>query len=303
MVPARTRTRRRETGHGAVRVQRHDQVRTVRPVERSPRTIVHLSDIHLDAAKQKPGVDPVGNLAALLERVDEIDPACIVITGDVLGEPDRDLYLEARDMLGPRNVVWCPGNHDDAQLMRDVFTTVADTEVGLGAVRVIAVDSTVPGRTGGSIDHIRLQWLDAALAESETPAFIALHHPPSVFAGHALGSILLDEVSSAHLERVLRRHAHRVAAVLCGHLHQCMAAQWAGTSVIVAPSSAYTMRRTHDGMQWAGSLGEMLVHRFDGPGVSSRVERTGAWQDTEETARMRMRGDESDSSPRSGLAC
>lgn len=261
-------------------------------------TIVQLSDLHLDAARQKPGSDPVGHLETLLCRVDDIDPACVVITGDIVGESDEGLYEQAAALLGGRPVVWCPGNHDDADVMRSVLGRVADTVVDLEHLRIIAVDSTVVGRVGGGVDHDQIQWVDATIAESDKPVVIALHHPPNTFTHHALEQILLDGVSSAQLERVVRRWAHTIVAVLCGHLHQTMAMRWGGVLTVVAPSSAYALRRCGDGMQWSNGPGGMLVHHVVGDSVSTRVETTGSWMATAETVAALERGGGCDPSTR-----
>jgi 3',5'-cyclic AMP phosphodiesterase CpdA len=71
------------------------------------RTIAHLSDLHFGAAV--PGI-----VAALVERVADLDPDVIAVSGDLTQRARRGQFRRARAFLGalPGTHVVVPGNHD-----------------------------------------------------------------------------------------------------------------------------------------------------------------------------------------------
>jgi 3',5'-cyclic-AMP phosphodiesterase len=61
-------------------------------------------------------------------------------------------------------------------------------------VRLILLDTSVPGRDAGRLSVAQLEWLEARLAERpEQPALVVMHHPPFLTGVAALDEIgLLD---------------------------------------------------------------------------------------------------------------
>ncbi|WP_235514765.1 hypothetical protein [Acidovorax sp. Root217] len=102
-------------------------------------------------------------------------------------------------------------------------------------VRIVAVDSCIPGRQHGRVDAAALAWLDAILSEArDKPTLLMLHHPPFMS-----GIPYMDEyrcMDADGLEAVVRAHP-QVERVLCGHVHRSMLRRWAGTVVCTAPST------------------------------------------------------------------
>lgn len=103
-------------------------------------------------------------------------------------------------------------------------------------MRIVVLDSTVPGAHHGRIDEYGIEWLKAALAaDCEKPTLVVMHHPPFVS-----GIPYLDRyccIETGPLEAVLRSFSN-IEAVLCGHVHRAMARRWAGTVVLTCPSTA-----------------------------------------------------------------
>lgn len=70
-------------------------------------TIVHISDLHF-------GMENLTIADALLEEIRQIDPAAVVISGDITQRARTKQYLAAKDFLGkidyPQIII--PGNHD-----------------------------------------------------------------------------------------------------------------------------------------------------------------------------------------------
>lgn len=250
-------------------------------------TLLHLSDTHLRAggARLFDLVDGTERLARALTvfAASGIVPDAIIFTGDLadLGEPAayaalRDLVEPFAERLGAR-VLWVMGNHDERAAFREGLLDEAaslapiDRVDELGGLRVITLDSTVPGEHYGELRDEQLQWLRDELA---TPAplgsILAMHHPPvpSVLP-LAVGVELRDQ---SRLAEVLR--GTDVRAIIAGHLHYSTFATFAGIPVSVASSTCYSQdltvptggMRPQDGAQTFN-----LVHVFDDTVVHSVV--------------------------------
>lgn len=218
------------------------------------RTIVHVSDTHLLAGNRPLGgrFDTAANLHATLSAVERtgVRPDAIVFTGDLtdLGEPEA--YAALRQSVEPvaerlgAPVVWVAGNHDerpalragllDAEPTQDPVTGVHD----LGGLRLIALDSTVPGWHHGDIDAAQLEWLRAVLAEpAPLGTILALHHPP--LPSHIPFFDILELRHQRELADVVA--GSDVRAILAGHLHYSTSGTFAGVPVSVASATCYTM--------------------------------------------------------------
>lgn len=218
------------------------------------RVIVHISDTHLLAGNRPLGgrYDTAGNLTATLAAVERtgIRPDAIVFTGDLtdLGEPDAYAALRAEvepfaARLGAP-VVWVAGNHDERPALREGLLDAApssDPVTGvwdLGGLRLVALDSTVPGWHHGDLDAAQLDWLRDVLA---TPAplgtILALHHPP--LPSHIP---FFDILELQHQDELAAAIAGSdVRAILAGHLHYSTSGTFHGIPVSVASATCYTM--------------------------------------------------------------
>jgi len=217
-------------------------------------TIVHISDTHF-LADQKPlygAVDTDATLTQALRQLEAsgIRPEALVFTGDIadLGENDayqriRSIVEPAAERLGAR-VLWVMGNHDDRARLREQLldepaaTSPVVSSLRLGGLRVIALDSSVPGFHHGELSEEQLEWLRAELA---TPApegtIVALHHPP-IPTSIPLMPVL--ELQRQHeLAAVIEGSDVRV--ILGGHLHYSTHSTFAGVPVSVAAATCYTM--------------------------------------------------------------
>jgi hypothetical protein len=79
------------------------------------------------------------------------------------------------------------GNHDDRDLLRAAFPEhrhlageggFVQYVVDEFTVRLVVLDTLIPGAPGGRLCEQRLQWLDRMLAASDRPTIVAQHHPP-----------------------------------------------------------------------------------------------------------------------------
>ncbi|KAA9111072.1 phosphodiesterase [Microbacterium rhizomatis] len=243
------------------------------------RTIVHLSDTHLLDGNTPLGgrYDTEANLLRTLEAVERLGvrPDAILFTGDLtdLGEPDA--YRRLRAAVEPvakrlgAPIVWVAGNHDERTSLRRDLLDLEPTEepvIGvwdLGGLRVIALDSSVPGWHHGDLDAGQLAWLRETLA---TPAplgtLIALHHPP--LPSHVPLFDILELRDQGRLADAIA--GTDVRGILAGHLHYSTSGMFAGIPVSVAAATCYTMNLQRPPSQVNGmDAGQSfhLVHVYD----------------------------------------
>jgi 3',5'-cyclic-AMP phosphodiesterase len=213
--------------------------------DRPPFLLLQISDSHIGANWD--GVDPDESLLRAVEAILSLSdrPDALLVSGDLTDNGDPEEYQRVRELLAPLDLVphVLPGNHDVRGPLREAFGLpgVGDEPVSyavdLGPLRLICLDSTIPGAEGGSLDGGRVEWLDAALAEDPaTPTVIALHHPPLLTEIPTFERIGLEPGSRDALAEVVGRHP-QVARIVAGHVHRSIVAELAGRAVVTAPST------------------------------------------------------------------
>lgn len=216
-------------------------------------TILHLSDTHL-VEQRRPlygAVDSDANLAALLERLRTAGTRldAIVLTGDLADAGAQDAYVRLRELVEPFAVeqgcpvLWVMGNHDDREAFRAELLREApgvgpiDRVHEVAGLRIIALDSTVPGHHHGELDGNQLAWLAEQLATpAEHGTLLALHHPPVPTTLPLLQLVELRDTDP--FADVIR--GTDVRGILAGHFHYATHTTFAGVPVSVAAASCYT---------------------------------------------------------------
>jgi 3',5'-cyclic AMP phosphodiesterase CpdA len=163
------------------------------------------------------------------------------------------------------------GNHDDRNALVRVFPACAPASdvhglqqaVDVGSLRLILLDSLVPGTQAGTLGAQRLAWLDEQLArEADRPTMLFVHHPPIEMGVPPVDdSRLLDAAALA----VVVGRQRNVVRVACGHLHREIFGTWAGTTLSVCPSTAHGFLfdlRPGGRLQAVASAGAFHLHRW-----------------------------------------
>ena len=187
----------------------------------------------------------VAALNALVPR-----PDAVALTGDLVDHGEAEEYAHLRELLAPlaMPVFVIPGNHDQREPLREAFGgdgylpaegflqyTVEDYPL-----RLIALDTLVPGSHHGTLCDKRLGWLDRTLAaQPERPTAILIHHAPFLTGIAYMDNFTFDK--PAALAEVIGRHP-QVERILCGHLHRAIDRRFAGTVAGTAPSTAHQIR-------------------------------------------------------------
>jgi Icc protein len=216
--------------------------------------IVHLSDTHFVAGGgglYDGSVDSETHLRQLFTELDASGacPEAIIITGDLADAGDPVAYEELRAVVEPAalrygaQVIWGMGNHDDRGAFREALlgqnpsAAPVDRVHWVGGLRIIALDSTVPGHHYGEVTGAQLDWLAEELASSAPHGTIlAMHHPPIPSVLDL--AVLVELREQDGLAEVL--HGSDVRSIIAGHLHYSTNSTFAGIPVSVASATCYT---------------------------------------------------------------
>ncbi|MEN8246507.1 MAG: phosphodiesterase [Thermodesulfobacteriota bacterium] len=212
--------------------------------------IAQISDLHIAGwGKKTYGIAPMAeNLARCIDHINRLDPKpdVVTVTGDITMSSLKEEAQRAEKILGKLQMPFyiIPGNHDDRSTLWSVFGGQAcpskldgfiNYVVDDYDVRLIGMDSTVPGGPGGEICGTRAAWLDKRLAEQKSkPTVVFMHHPPvkcGVWETDVDGFIGMDRLGD-----VIEKYAN-VERLMCGHIHLPAHVRWRGTVVSTAPST------------------------------------------------------------------
>ncbi|HWE35142.1 MAG TPA: metallophosphoesterase, partial [Isosphaeraceae bacterium] len=119
-----------------------------------PFLLAQISDLHLGEPAIS-GVKPKKSLREVIAALEKLpNPVdAIVVTGDLAEHAKPEEYRLADELIGRLGVPFyvLAGNHDDRATMREAFALPGaadepiDYAVDLGPLRLVVVDSTIPG--------------------------------------------------------------------------------------------------------------------------------------------------------------
>jgi len=174
-------------------------------------------------------------------------PDLLLLTGDLAEEGDDEIsYGRLREAIAdlPFPCFMTMGNHDSREPFRRVFPEAPAGDDGFihyaiddWPLRILVLDTLEVGRHGGGFCETRAGWLRARLAEApQRPTLIVLHHPP-IETGLSWMTESPDAEWVHRLGEIVAAQDN-IVAMIAGHLHRAVIAQWAGTTLAVCPSTA-----------------------------------------------------------------
>lgn len=237
-----------------------------RSVERDL-VFIQLSDLHLtDKAGERldPEAgpefsDPDYYLPRVISEIRGMSPrpAFVIISGDLVNNPSVAAYQRVRavvaELEGIAPVLLGLGNHDDRALFRQVVLDDAGVPTApyryattIGELRVIMLDSTVPGEVGGRIDPDQLAWLADQLRDPAPGGkVIVLHHP--VIQPFAVPHPIFQPnwflADAPDLEQIVAQHD--ILGLLSGHVHISSVVTFGGTIAATVASMTLMFDPTH----------------------------------------------------------
>ncbi len=241
--------------------------------------IAHLSDPHLigGGGLHYGVIDNAAHLRRALDRLAAVRPApqALVFTGDLADRGEPDAYATLRSIVEPvaagmgAIVIWTMGNHDErAPFASGLFDSddagFQDRVHEVDGLRIVALDTSVPGYHHGDLRPEQLAWLAHVLSvPAEHGTLLAMHHPPL-----PLPMLRAAELIELHDQQALADviAGTDVRGILAGHLHLSTWSTFAGVPVSVASASCYTtdpapVDRFVSGVDAAQAF--TMVHAYD----------------------------------------
>jgi 3',5'-cyclic AMP phosphodiesterase CpdA len=212
--------------------------------------IVQLTDLHV----RPPGVAAyrVAETNMLTERalraVAALQPVpdAVIITGDLTDCGLDSEYGLLVDMLRRHlsvPVFVIPGNHDRREVLLRHFPATGQAAgfvqyaIEDFPVRLVMLDTVVPGAGHGELCGERLDWLDRTLAaEPDKPTLIGMHHPPFLCGIQHMDAIALQQPE--RFAAIISRH-RQVSRIVCGHHHRPIFVAMGHAVASIAPSVAH----------------------------------------------------------------
>lgn len=257
--------------------------------------IAQITDLHIGFDRDNPHEVNVRRVNLVIDQINELRPRpdLLIVSGDMVENgDDADAYAHARALIGRWEgpTLFAVGNHDDRANFRAVLPDVPVDADGFiqfseyhGGLRLTVIDTVEQGRHGGSFCEARAEWLRAELAtDSATPTVIVLHHPP-IDTGIPWMSADPREGWVQRLKAVVEP-ANQVVALLSGHVHRPISAQFAGKPLIICPSTAPWVALDLDDVDPLHPDGRALIiadppafalHDWDGERLLTHFEMAG----------------------------
>jgi Icc protein len=206
--------------------------------------LLQVTDMHLfaDPADTILGVPPRLTLEEVVAEARTESWDRVLLTGDLSQDGSAASYKAARELMASLDAPchWVPGNHDQPSVMQEALDGPpcrAERAFGVGAWRVVMLDTSVADETYGRLSDAALDALDETLsAYPDTPTLIGMHHSPVPVGAAWLDPINLREPAS--FQQVVTGHS-QVQLVLFGHVHQAVEAQWGDTHLYGCPSTCF----------------------------------------------------------------
>lgn len=214
--------------------------------------LAHISDLHVAAAQPARALrrsDTNARVRALIRHLagyrTKID--LVLISGDLTEAGTVEDFAILRELLDelPMPFVLVPGNHDQRRNLRMTFPDLPfedpellNYEYRTPELRVLALDSLVPGAPQGRLGPRDLSWLEGKLQQHfDGTTCVMLHHPPCPtrmgLADQATLTTGTDQLFA------LLNCQSKPVMVLCGHMHRPYEAQCGQIRVYGASSPAF----------------------------------------------------------------
>ena len=188
--------------------------------------IVQITDCHLgrDVGERLVGMDTdesLDHVLALL-KAEQQSASLLLATGDLSNHGSSEAYQRLANKLQdlPMPSAWLAGNHDSRDLMvESVGEQRLPRTIHLANWLIVMLDSTLPGKVGGTLGAKELALAEQILQANTTAehVMVCVHHQPV-----SIGCEWLDEQQITDSDDFIAMLAKepRLRAVMWGHVHQ-----------------------------------------------------------------------------------
>lgn len=214
--------------------------------------LVQLSDLHLTAggAPLYGGVDTEAKLRMAFDRIAATGLRfdAVIVSGDLADDGAADVYRRLRRIVDDQEeALGCPilvgaGNHDLRPQLNAAFGDPQALDAPLDSVtqvrglRIVQLDSSVPGAGHGELSRRQLDWLAEELsAPAPHGTVLVVHHPPVPTSSEVMAMVALrnpEDLADALV-------AGDVRIILSGHTHTPGQSMLAGIPVAISGALSY----------------------------------------------------------------
>ena len=166
----------------------------------------------------------------------------ILLTGDLTQDPCLASYQRILNSLEVYKTpcICLPGNHDDYELMQQVFSTSlvsCHKQVLFENWQLICLNSQIPGAPGGRLSKQELLFLEDCLTGNPNHhALIAVHHHCLETKSAWMDTMMIE--NSQELLAIIKQYP-QTKAITNGHIHQVMDITIGGVRVLGSPSTCF----------------------------------------------------------------
>ena len=259
------------------------------PARRPRYTIVQISDPHVPAnGFLFDRVDAYARVQASVEMIAAAgcSPDVLVLSGDLADQGEAEAYVRLRPVIDAAlgrfgaELLVAPGNHDDVALLRahllgrEPEPGPLDAVVRVRGLRLIGMDSSVPGEVHGELDDVQLEALTGELTEPAADGTVLVVHHPPIWSTTPMSELVALR-KPQRLAAAIR--GSDVRLILSGHTHRVSAGTLAGVPVWVSPATgSHADVLARDGFRGHAGGGFTRVDILDdGETVATFVPLTG----------------------------
>lgn len=234
----------------------------------------HLSDTHIckdySGNQMKDLFEKAGspgvNLEKCLRELEARQLDFVLISGDLVHEGTSEDYRYLNDMvcscMPTTHVIYALGNHDKKQEFRAGLQMDPDDRSlyyikNINGLRVIVLDSAVPGKESGNISEEQVEWLEGILLEKAPKGSIITFHHPVEWEVEELGMQITNR-----LWELLKNSD--VLGIFCGHTHANSLNYLEHIPQITADSMAFGLGIEGDKLSFTDKTGYCLCEINDG---------------------------------------
>lgn len=240
--------------------------------------ICQLTDLHVRPVGMS--ANRVSETNMLTERalraVARFQPApdVVVITGDLTDCGLDAEYANLAQMLRRHlsmPIFVIPGNHDRRASLREGLAHLPGVTsdphyiqyaVEDYPVRLVMLDTLVPGAAHGELHDDQLAFLDRTLAAvPDKPTMVGMHHPPFA-CGLPQDAIRLRNADA--FTAVIARH-RQVELIICGHHHRMITTRLAHATAMIVPSVVHQVAMSlnpHEEQGFTFEPAAFQIHRW-----------------------------------------
>ena len=215
----------------------------------APLSILQITDLHIlpDLDETFLGINTEYYFHAVLELAfaEHHHFDLILLTGDLAQHPSPASYQRILNSLEVHNTpcICLPGNHDDYQLMQQIFNTSlvsCKKQIFLGNWQLICLNSQIPGEPGGRLSKEELLFLeDCLIGNPNHHALIAVHHHCLETKSAWMDTMIIE--NNQELLAIINQYP-QTKAITTGHIHQDMDITIEGVRFLGTPSTCFQFK-------------------------------------------------------------